>query len=88
MNDLTGFNPNAVANPNNNIFEIDSYEIDSKTWVATNNLYVDLPYNGYSYTPWPHRAQVPFKFQKDGWFQTTSEQWRPEPNHLVDAGCC
>lgn len=64
----TSFWQRGGSNPNNNIFEIDSYEIDSKTRVATNNLYVDLPYQGYSYTPWPHRAQIPFKFRNDGWF--------------------
>ncbi|MCF8214673.1 MAG: family 16 glycosylhydrolase, partial [Chitinophagaceae bacterium] len=69
----TSFWQRGGANPNNNIFEIDSYEIDSKTWVATNNLYVDIPYNGYTYTPWPHRAQVPFRFQKDGWFHDAYE---------------
>ena len=64
----TSFWQRGGSNPNNNIFEIDSYEIDSKTWVATNNLYVDLPFQGYQYTPWPHRAQVPFTFMEDGWF--------------------
>ena len=81
----TSFWQRGGANPNNNIFEIDSYEIDSKTWVATNNLYVDLPYNGYSYTPWPHRAQVPFKFQKDGWFHDAYE-FRPEGVIFYDNG--
>jgi Glycosyl hydrolases family 16. len=54
--------------PNNDIFEIDSYEIDSKTFVATNNLYVSLAPKGMKYSPWPHRAQVPFTLDKDGWF--------------------
>lgn len=64
----TSFWQRGGENPNNNIFEIDSYEIDSKTWVATNNLYFDLPFKGIDRRPWPHRAQVPFKFDKDGWF--------------------
>jgi hypothetical protein len=81
----TSFWQRGGANPNNNIFEIDSYEIDSKTWVATNNLYVDLPYNGYSYTPWPHRAQVPFRFQKDGWFHDAYE-FSPEGVIFYDNG--
>ncbi len=81
----TSFWQRGGANPNNNIFEIDSYEIDSKTWVATNNLYVDLPYNGYSYTPWPHRAQVPFSFQKDGWFLDAYE-FTPEGVIFYDNG--
>jgi len=54
--------------PNNNIFEIDSYEIDAGTWVATNNLYLELAPKGLKYSPWPHRAQVPFTTDKDGWF--------------------
>jgi len=81
----TSFWQRGGANPNNNIFEIDSYEIDSKTWVATNNLYVDLPYNGYAYTPWPHRAQVPFKFKQDGWFLDAYE-FTPEGVTFYDNG--
>lgn len=81
----TSFWQRGGTNPNNNIFEIDSYEIDSKTWVATNNLYVDLPYNGYSYTPWPHRAQVPFRFQNDGWFHDAYE-FSPEGVIFYDNG--
>jgi len=56
------------AVPNNQIFEIDGYEIDSKSWVACNNLYVHLAPKGMSETPWPHRAQIPFTLDKDGWF--------------------
>ena len=81
----TSFWQRGGANPNNNIFEIDSYEIDSKTWVATNNLYVDIPYNGHRYTPWPHRAQVPFKFQQDGWFHDAYE-FSPEGVIFYDNG--
>lgn len=55
-------------NPYNNIFEIDGYEIDSKTYLSTNNLYFDLPIQGTTRRPWPHRAQVPFTLLKDGWF--------------------
>lgn len=81
----TSFWQRGGANPNNNIFEIDSYEIDSKTWVATNNLYVDLPFKNYSYTPWPHRAQVPFEFQDDGWFLDAYE-FSPEGVVFYDNG--
>ncbi len=50
----TSFWQRGSSTPNNNIFEIDAYEIDSKTWVATNNLYVDLaPSKNLKYTPWP-----------------------------------
>lgn len=81
----TSFWQRGGANPNNNIFEIDSYEIDSKTWVATNNLYVDIPYKGYNYTPWPHRAQIPFTFQPDGWFLDAYE-FSPEGVVFYDNG--
>lgn len=81
----TSFWQRGGANPNNNIFEIDAYEIDSKTWVATNNLYVDLPYKGYTYTPWPHRAQVPFTFRQDGWFLDAYE-FSPEGVVFYDNG--
>lgn len=64
----TSFWQRGGKNPNNNIFEIDSYEIDSKTYVATNNLYFDLPINRVQHRPWPHRAQVPFNVDSDGWF--------------------
>lgn len=64
----TSFWQRGGKNPNNDIFEIDSYEIDSKTWVATNNLYFDLPPKGIQRRPWPHRAQVPFNLDNDGWF--------------------
>lgn len=74
------------ANSNNNIFEIDSYEIDAGTWVATNNLYVDLaPNKTLKYTPWPHRAQVPFTFRPDGWFLDAYE-FTPEGVIFYDNG--
>ncbi len=53
---------------NNDIFEIDSYEIDSKQYVATNNLYMNLTRKGQKSTPWPFRAHVEFELDKDGWF--------------------
>lgn len=82
----TSFWQRGSSTPNNNIFEIDSYEIDSKTWVATNNLYVDLaPNKTLKYTPWPHRAQVPFTFNKDGWFLDAYE-FTPEGVIFYDNG--
>jgi hypothetical protein len=81
----TSFWQRGGAQPNNNIFEIDSYEIDSKTWVATNNLYVDLPFRQYGYTPWPHRAQVPFQLKQDGWFLDAYE-FTPEGVIFYDHG--
>ena len=81
----TSFWQRGGKNPNNNIFEIDSYEIDSKTWVATNNLYFDLPFKGIDRRPWPHRAQIPFKFDKDGWFLDAYE-FTPEGVVFYDNG--
>lgn len=49
------------------IFEIDSYEIDSKSYLGCNNLYVDLSSKDQR-QPWVHRAQVPFTTDKDGWW--------------------
>lgn len=54
--------------PNNNIFEIDSYEIDSPRLIATNNLYLILSPKPYKEAPWPHRANVPFTLRPDGSF--------------------
>lgn len=71
--------------PNNDVFEIDSYEIDAGTWVATNNLYLNLAPKGLKYSPWPHRAQVPFKTDKDGWFLDAYE-FTPEGINFYDNG--
>jgi len=64
----TSFWQRGSQRKNNDIFEIDSYEIDSKTYVATNNLYMNLAPKGMRYSPWPHRAQVEFTLDKEGWF--------------------
>lgn len=56
------------AKPNNRIFEIDSYEIDSKERVGCNNLYIHIAPKEFTEVPWPTRAHVPVKFQPDGWF--------------------
>lgn len=71
--------------PNNCVFEIDSYEIDSKTNVATNNLYMVLGDKQRKYVPWPHRAQVPFTLDKDGWFLDAYE-YTPEGITFYDNG--
>jgi hypothetical protein len=71
--------------PNNCVFEIDSYEIDSKTYVATNNLYMVLGDKKRRYVPWPHRAQVPFSLDKDGWFLDAYE-YTPEGIIFYDNG--
>lgn len=51
---------------NNNIFEIDSYEIDSRSSIACHNLYVHLCPKPYKEVPWVHRANVPLKLNADG----------------------
>ena len=81
----TSFWQRGSQTPNNDIFEIDSYEIDSKTWVATNNLYVSLAPKGMKYSPWPHRAQVEFTLDKEGWFLDAYE-YTPEGVTFYDNG--
>jgi hypothetical protein len=50
----------AIAN--NDVFEIDSYEIDSKENMGCNNLYLHISPKGVS-IPWVTRAHVPITFQ-------------------------
>jgi beta-glucanase (GH16 family) len=52
--------------PNNQVFEIDSFEITSPSRVATNNLYMALQ-SPAERTPWPHRAHLPYAIPVDGW---------------------
>ena len=54
------------AVPNNNIFEIDGYEIDSKSAMACHNLYVRLSPAAYEETPWPTRCNQPFQLNHNG----------------------
>lgn len=81
----TSFWQRGGARPNNNIFEIDGYEIDSKTYVGANNLYVDLAPKGLKYAPWPHRVGIPFTVDKDGWFLDAYE-FTPEGVIFYDNG--
>jgi beta-glucanase (GH16 family) len=53
---------------NNRIFEIDSYEIDSGSSLACNNLYVHVCSKDAAEVPWPLRAHVTWKPAADGWF--------------------
>ena len=71
--------------PNNSVFEIDSYEIDSKSYLATNNLYYLICPAAYTEYPWPHRANIPFKFNNDGWFLDAYER-TPEGVIFYDNG--
>ncbi len=81
----TSFWQRGSQRKNNDIFEIDSYEIDSKTYVATNNLYMSLAPKGMRYSPWPHRAQVEFTLDNDGWFLDAYE-YTPEGVIFYDNG--
>ena len=54
------------AVPNNSIFEIDGYEIDSKSALACHNLYVHLSPAAYNETPWPMRCNQPLGLGQNG----------------------
>lgn len=64
---------------NNNIFEIDGYEIDSKSKMACNNLYVNHK-TKEARTPWPHRAVMPYVTDNDGWIL---DAWEYTPNGVI-----
>lgn len=81
----TSFWQRGSCTPNNDVFEIDSYEIDSETEVATNNLYIQLGDKERKYVPWPHRAQIPFQMDKEGWFLDAYE-YTPEGIIFYDNG--
>ncbi len=63
-----GANKNDKWDNNNNIFEIDSYEIDSGQWIGANNLYVHIAPKDMGELPWPYRNGLPFRLDKDGWW--------------------
>jgi len=69
----------------NRIFEIDSYEIDSKTQLGDNNLYVHICPEGFTEVPWPHRAKVPMSYREDGWLLDAFE-YTPEGVTFYDNG--
>ncbi|MEI7421732.1 MAG: LamG-like jellyroll fold domain-containing protein [Prolixibacteraceae bacterium] len=69
----------------NKIFEIDSYEIDSKTFLGDNNLYVHISPKDYSEVPWPHRAKIPMSYRQDGWLLDAFE-YTPEGVIYYDNG--
>ncbi len=73
------------AVPNNSIFEIDSYEIDSTHHSGDNNLYVHLGTKAQPTVPWPHRFNIPFTLQPDGWFLDAYE-YTPEGVIFYDNG--
>lgn len=81
----TSFWQRGSSTPNNDIFEIDSYEIDSETDLATNNLYIAIGDKERQYVPWPHRAQIPFKTDEQGWFLDAYE-YTPEGVIFYDNG--
>src|SRR5581483_2035099 len=53
--------------PNNDVFEIDSYEIDSGSPIECNNFYLHLR-SAAATVPWPHRANLRWAPAADGWF--------------------
>ncbi|GEM_PF-1575124 len=69
----------------NRIFEIDSYEIDSKTFLGDNNLYVHISPKQYTEVPWPHRAKVPMSYREDGWLLDAFE-YTPDGVIFYDNG--
>lgn len=69
----------------NRIFEIDSYEIDSKTLLGDNNLYVHISPKKYNEIPWPHRAKIPMSYREDGWLLDAYE-YTPEGVIFYDNG--
>lgn len=70
---------------NNNIFEIDSYEIDSHSNIGCNNLYIHLSPKEYKEVPWPCRANVPVKLLPNGWLLDAYE-FTPEGIIFYDNG--
>jgi len=72
------------AVPNNDIFEIDSYEIDSKSPMGCNNLYLHISPKDKS-VPWPSRANVPLQFLPGGWFLDAYE-YSPDGVIFYDNG--
>lgn len=64
----TSFWQSGGAYPNSNVFEIDSHEIDSKSYIGCNNLYVHLGNKEQTYVPWPHRANLQFSTDEEGWW--------------------
>ena len=76
-----GTNPEVV----NRVFEIDSYEIDSKTFLGDNNLYIHICPKEFSEVPWPHRAKIPLKFRENGWLCDAFE-YTPEGVVFYDNG--
>jgi len=71
--------------PNNNIFEIDSYEIYGDNLMGNNNFYLHLKPRDYQYAPYPYHSVIPFTVDKDGWFLDAYE-YTPEGVIFYDNG--
>ncbi|MCU0791731.1 MAG: hypothetical protein MUE42_02505 [Opitutaceae bacterium] len=71
--------------PNNQIFEIDGYEIDSTHLSADNNLYIHLGIKDQTWVPWPLRSNIPITLDSDGWFLDGYE-YTPEGVFFYDNG--
>lgn len=81
----TSFWQSGGTYPNSAVFEIDSHEIDSKCYLACNNLYVHLGTKEQTYVPWPHRANLQFTTDKDGWW-IDGYEYTPEGVTFYDNG--
>lgn len=73
------------AVPNNDVFEIDSYEIDSTTFMTTHNLYMHLRPASGKEEPWPMRSSEPWSFRRDGWYLSAFE-YTPDGITFYDNG--
>lgn len=81
----TSFWQRGSSYPCGDVFEIDSHEVDSKTYEGANNLYIDLGNDKYEYMPWPHRVCVPFTTDHDGWWIDAYE-YTPDGVTFYDNG--
>ena len=71
--------------PNNDIFEIDSYEIYGGALLGNNNLYMHVPSRKYDYCPYPIHTVIPFSLDEHGWFLDGFE-YTPEGVIFYDNG--
>lgn len=83
----TSFWQRGSLSPNNNVFEIDGYEIDSKTLMASNNLYLDIvpKWMKANAHPWPHRSAMPITLDSNGYYLDAWE-YTPEGVNFFDNG--
>lgn len=71
--------------PNNDIFEIDSYEIYGDNKMANNNFYLHIKPRNNEYVPYPYHAVNPFTVDENGWFLDAYE-YTPQGVIFYDNG--